>query len=316
MFQGYAFLLCAVMCWSSLPVLTKLAYSCGFTPLSLALFRFAGAFVLLLPASVLWLRLYPAQLRAFRSRPGLLARVVLQAGAFATAAYSSFYALEVLQASLATILIYLSPTFTSLLAVILFKEKMTRGRLFSLILTLAGLTAVLGWQSGGLSSPAGIALAVLSALLSSAYFLLGQKNTAHVHPLLLTTTMAGVSTLMSLVTWNAWGGEARSLTPAMMAVGGAIAVLPTTLGPILDLLGIRRLGASRGAILTTLEPPIALVLAAILLNDVLRPLQILGAVLVMAGVFVLGAEDYSTRQGRHRPTQNHWERTAEGGTSC
>jgi drug/metabolite transporter (DMT)-like permease len=67
----------------------------------------------------------------------------------------------------------------------------------------------------------------------------------------------------------------------------AIAVFAGTVGagvPTLAfVMGIRRLGPPRAAVLATLEPVVAVVLAALLLAEVPTAIQVLGGALVIAG---------------------------------
>lgn len=113
MLAGYLYLLVAVFAWSSYPVRTKIAYGVGLTPLALGFLRFGLALPVLLLACV---GLYRRSLRALLRDRSLGWSVPAQGMAFAGAALTSFYAVEMMPASLATILLYLSPALTSLLA--------------------------------------------------------------------------------------------------------------------------------------------------------------------------------------------------------
>ena len=67
------------------------------------------------------------------------------------------------------------------------------------------------------------------------------------------------------------------------------------------ILGIRLLGASRGAILATLEPVVGVALAALLLGEHPGPLQLIGgALIIVAGVLLQlgsGAADHEAVAG-------------------
>jgi drug/metabolite transporter (DMT)-like permease len=49
-------------------------------------------------------------------------------------------------------------------------------------------------------------------------------------------------------------------------------------------IGIRQLGAADAATLSTLEPAVTIVLAAVFLDEAFAPLQALGAVIILAAV--------------------------------
>jgi drug/metabolite transporter (DMT)-like permease len=75
--------------------------------------------------------------------------------------------------------------------------------------------------------------------------------------------------------WMAWG-----------AVGLMVAI-PTFAAIMLYLGGIQRMGAAQAAIVSTLELPFAVLFAALAFPvERLTPLQMLGAVIVLGGVFL------------------------------
>ena len=50
--------------------------------------------------------------------------------------------------------------------------------------------------------------------------------------------------------------------------------------------GARRIGAAQAALVSTIEPLVIVTLAAIVLHDVLAPIQLVGAALILVGVVV------------------------------
>ena len=65
-----------------------------------------------------------------------------------------------------------------------------------------------------------------------------------------------------------------------------IVIVPTFIAVVLYLQGIRGLGPSQAAVISTLEPLFTIALAALVLGDRLVPVQLLGAGLVLGGVVV------------------------------
>jgi len=61
-------------------------------------------------------------------------------------------------------------------------------------------------------------------------------------------------------------------------------LIPTFAAVVLYLEGIRSLGPSQAAVISTLEPLFTIALAAVVLGERLTPLQLVGAGLVLAGV--------------------------------
>ena len=84
--------------------------------------------------------------------------------------------------------------------------------------------------------------------------------------------IAGLST-------EAWTGRTWLLL-------GAIVLVPTFAAVLLYLEGIRGMGPSQAAVVSTVEPVFTIALAALVLGERLTPLQLVGVALVLSGVVV------------------------------
>ncbi len=69
------------------------------------------------------------------------------------------------------------------------------------------------------------------------------------------------------------------------------------------LAGLRRTGPSTAAILSTFEPVVTTVLAALILSESLTPLQYAGGLLVLSSVVVLQLRSASAAGLRRRPAE-------------
>jgi drug/metabolite transporter (DMT)-like permease len=67
----------------------------------------------------------------------------------------------------------------------------------------------------------------------------------------------------------------------------AIVVLATVVPVVTFLAGLRRIGATNAAMLSTLEPVVTVLLAALLLGEILKPVTLLGGALILAAVIIL-----------------------------
>ncbi|WP_286880180.1 DMT family transporter, partial [Cupriavidus sp. UBA2526] len=67
----------------------------------------------------------------------------------------------------------------------------------------------------------------------------------------------------------------------------AIALVSTVLAILTFFAGLQRLGASKASMLSTLEPVVTVVLAAVLLGEHIGPTQAVGGGLILAGVLWL-----------------------------
>jgi drug/metabolite transporter (DMT)-like permease len=93
------------------------------------------------------------------------------------------------------------------------------------------------------------------------------------------------------VVWGIYASATSQLgvtwTAPRLALMGSFAVLGTTIPVLTFILGLRLVGPSRAAILSTFEPASTVLLAVIILGELASPLQYLGGALIIASVLVL-----------------------------
>jgi drug/metabolite transporter (DMT)-like permease len=92
------------------------------------------------------------------------------------------------------------------------------------------------------------------------------------------------------------GAASGDLAPAAVGPAGvgwlaAIAVVSTVAAVTLFFAGLRRVGPTAAAILSCLEPLVAVVLALAVFGEALATVQVVGGALVLAAVLVLRAPE-------------------------
>jgi drug/metabolite transporter (DMT)-like permease len=93
------------------------------------------------------------------------------------------------------------------------------------------------------------------------------------------------------------GAELAAITPAAWGLLLVIGVVCMFIPASLQAEGVRRIGAQRGAVLSTVGPPTTVVLAWALLGERLNGWQWLGIALIVAGILAL---DLARQAGRDR----------------
>src|SRR2546428_9994061 len=86
---------------------------------------------------------------------------------------------------------------------------------------------------------------------------------------------------------TATGQLAVNWTPSRVALLAGFAVIGTTIPVLTFILGLRLLGASRSAILSTFEPASSVLLAVLILGEAANPIQYLGGAFILSSVVVL-----------------------------
>lgn len=269
------------------------AYDAGLSPLAFALWRAAlGTLGLLAIVAALTIRGRPRlRWKALDRRTvGALGAAVFAGLVLNLALFSAFGRMSI---ALALLGFYTYPALVAIGAVASGEEQLNRGRLVALALALVGVAVVvLGGSGGGPGFElAGFGLALLAAAMEAVYVLLGRRGfpavpTAEATLVVLGGTAAGFL-LLTLATGSLDVAllpfRSPQALPVLIWAGVAGASIPT----LLFLLGIRSIGPTRAAIIALIEPVAGATLAAVLLAELLGPVQVAGGVLVLAGAALL-----------------------------
>lgn len=264
--------------FSTLPLFGVAAYADGANVTTLLGVRFLIASVLL------WAYLLITRTPMPDRRTGLQ---LLGMGACGYTLMSVLYLSSVaenrLSPSLAALLLYSYPAIVAVEAWWFDKQVLTWRQGLAMALSMAGLILVLLAPGAAIFTPLGAGLALASAFVYGTYILFGSRVTRHTTPAVATTYV----TTAAAVVFLGYGALAGELVPVglngWLAIAGT-AVFSTVVAVLLFFAGIERLGPSRASIISTMEPVGTAVLSALLFADWLSPLQIVGGLLVLAGV--------------------------------
>jgi drug/metabolite transporter (DMT)-like permease len=283
--------------FGAMAVLGKLAYASGATVGTLLAVRFAIAAALFW-ALVLAGRGTLAELRALGRRDIAIA-LALGAGGYAAQAGCFFTALERIDASLLSLLVYTSPAMIAVAAIAIGREQAEPARLGALGLASAGVVLVLASATPGALDPVGAALALATALIYTSYVLVSHGIAGRLSPTLLSALVC-TGAAASLAAGSAALGELRPGDVTLAGWGwlAGIALVSTVAAVSLFFAGLKRVGPTTASILSAVEPVVTVVLAFVVFGELLGTLQLLGAALVLAAVLVLAS--YRPREAMGR----------------
>jgi drug/metabolite transporter (DMT)-like permease len=273
------FVLASAAAFGAMAVLGKLAYEQGATVGTLLSLRFV------LAALLFWMLVSRDDVRGLRRRD-VAGGLALGAGVYALQAGLYFAALERIEASLLSLVVYTFPVMVAVASVLLGRETLSWRRIVALVLASVGLVLILG-RTGPVDA-LGIALALATAVVYSFYILVGEGIASRVPARVLAALVASGAA----VTLSVGSAALGQLAPGRLTLAGwgwilALAVISTVVALSLLFAGLRRVGPTTASILCNAEPVVTVVLAFAAFGEVLAPVQLAGGALVLGGVAVV-----------------------------
>ncbi|MET8832981.1 DMT family transporter [Micromonospora sp. NPDC004540] len=293
--MGPALCLVSAACFGAMAIFGKLAYDAGVSPGALLLVRFSLAAALL--GTVLLLRPGLRRAEPHRGAPagpaaagfGRVLATALGLGAIGYAAQASlfFSALQLMDASLLSLILYTYPVLVTVAAVLLGRDRLTKGRSAALLAASGGTLLVLLGAGGVSFHRLGALLAFGAAITYTGYILVADTVVHRLPPLVLSAlVMTGAAGTLGVRAVLTGGVDLGFRLPGWFWLA-CIAVVSTVLAMITFFAGLKRTGPSTAAILSTFEPVVTTALAALTLGESLSPVQLVGGALVLSSVAVL-----------------------------
>lgn len=273
---GTALVVVSAAGFSTLGIFGKLAYGLGLNLPSILAFRFLGT------AALLWAWLLWRDRWKLTFQQAITA-TLLGAIGYAVQATLFFAALLHTGVGIATLLLYTYPAFVTLLAWIVEKETPDRYRQAALGVALIGCTLTAD-VSQATVAPLGILFGLASGLWYSIYLTFGARLVKSVEPIATSAYVSlGAAFSFSLATLTISQFTLPSNLAGVSVITGTI--LLATAIPIVTLFAaIQKIGTTRSAIVSTIEPVFAVVLGFVFLNEKLEGNQLIGGLMVVASV--------------------------------
>ncbi len=292
---GIALVIGSACCFGTLGVFGKLAYRLGLTTPQLLSYRFA------LAALLLWLAAAVTR-QGLPSRRTLVGLAIMGGAGYVGQSASYFSALHFIPVSTTALLLYTFPVAVTLLARLLFGEPLGWTKIGAVVLAFIGTMLVVEAQLRA-APPIGIVLGLTSAAVYSAYILYGSRLLPGIRPVSATASIVSAAAIVWSGFAAATGQLAVNWTPSRLALLAGFAVVGTTIPVLTFILGLRLVGPSRAAILSTFEPASSVLLAVLILGEGANPIQYLGGAFILASVVVLESQGWRASRALAQATR-------------
>lgn len=274
---GALYIIISAASFGTLAIFGRLAYAEGIDTFTLLFLRFTFSAILMSALLIIRREKLPA------GRTLLLLLIGMGAIGYVGQSFTYLSAIKYASAGLVALLLYLYPTIVAVLSVIFLKEKLTSIKIAALISATLGAMLTADPQGG---QWLGAVFALASAIIYSIYIIVGDGVMKQVSALPSSTiifTAAGfVYAILTAVNKPHWPATSSGW---LVVIG--IAVIATVIPVTTFLAGLKLIGATNAAMLSTLEPVVTVILAAWLFNESLPPLSLLGGGLILAAVIML-----------------------------
>jgi drug/metabolite transporter (DMT)-like permease len=283
---GYAFAATAATLWALNGSLSRSLLAAGMPAVRLAEMRVVCSVVLL--ATVLAVR-RPALLRIERGDIGRLAFL----GIFGFAAVTAFYyaAISRLDIGVALTIQYLGPMLLLIWLKLMHRRDLPRGLWAAAGLSVAGCFLVVRAYAPASLDGVGLAEAGGAAITFALYLYASERAGQRYSPATTLVWAFAFAAVFWAVTEPLWSFPFHDLASARHLALAAYVVIGGTLVPFgLMMAAVRHVPAPRAAVVATLEPVLASVIAWPLQHQVLALVQILGVIVVVGAIVWVQAQ--------------------------
>lgn len=278
--KGILFVLIGAAFFGFTPVFAKLGFSFGYTLGQINIAQMLISSILLWSFTLI-------KRAGFKGLNKKNIPQIMMTGCF-TGLTSIFYygAMQYVPASLAIILMFQFVWIGILLEWIFSKIKPAPVTILSIILILVGVffaSNVLNGDIQGLPFK-GILFGILSAFTYAGFIFFSGKVAVNVDPWTRTSLMATGSTILVLVIFMREIPSVFPLETNLLTSAVGVSLFGAVLPPLFFAMGAPLITGGIANILTSIELPVAILSASIILSETITPLQWVGTAIILAAI--------------------------------
>jgi drug/metabolite transporter (DMT)-like permease len=284
---GVAMAIAGVACFSLRPVLIKLAYGYVVDPITLLALRMIFSLPFFLAAAA-WVGRDAT--RAPLARADAWAIAALGFVGYYFASFADFLGLQYISAGLGRLILFVYPTLVVLLSMAFLHKRPTARELIALGITYFGIALVMANSAQGVNDDLalGAALCFASAAGYAVYLVASSQVVQRVGSMRFTDYAMSVASGFCILQFLLLRPLSALAMPApVYGLAVAMALLATVLPVFVTTEALKRIGANQVALFGALGPVTTLFFGWLGLDEIMTPVQLAGAALVLAGVVLV-----------------------------
>lgn len=203
--------------------------------------------------------------------------------------YCYFEAIKIIGGSaVPALLLYTAPIFVMIISLFLFKEKITKEKTLSLVMTFIGLILVTGAFSGSEKiSFIALLLGLGSGLGYALYSIFGKFLVDKYSAITITTYTFIVASIFAIPFSRVVQDFNLILSINGISSAIALAVFSTVLPFLFYTKGLNEMEAGKASILATVEPFVATIVGVIFFKETMSVIKIIGMLMILLAIVIL-----------------------------
>lgn len=204
-----------------------------------------------------------------------------------------FLGLQYISAGLERLILFLYPTFAVLINLFIFKQRISKQQGKALALTYVGILLAFASElhiTSGSSTVIWGSFLVFLCAVSFSIYIVGTGRLVQQVPVNQFTAYAMLAATAGILVHFALRGrfDVFNMGPFVWLFGILLAIIATVIPSFLLNTGMKRLGSNNVAIILAIGPVSTILQAYLFLGEKITVLQIMGTLLVIAGVLLIG----------------------------
>ena len=284
---GIAMAVAGVVCFSLRPILIKLAYGYVVDPITLLALRMIFSLPFFLAAAA-WVGRDAK--RAPMTRRDVWAIVFLGFIGYYFSSFVDFLGLQYISAGLGRLILFMYPTIVVILSAVFLHKRARPREVFALGITYTGVALVMANAAQGANKDLvlGAALCFASAAGYAVYLVAGSQVVQRVGSMRFTAYAMTVASGFCLLQFAIMRPLSALHMPAQVyGLAIAMALVATVLPVFITTEALKRIGANQVALFGAMGPVTTVFFGWVGLDEVMTPVQLAGAALVLAGVVLV-----------------------------
>lgn len=282
--KGLMMVMSSAVMFGLMPMFAKLSYAEGVNVISLLFYRYFLAFIML----AIFVKGRRKNLSVTKKQFAPLFIASLVGTVFTT--YSLFLSYDYISTGLASTLHFIYPAITCILAYFVYKEHFGRNKFFALLISMIGI-AMLSLNGNIDISIKGMFWALISGVFYAIYIICAaNKELKKLSPYVVAFYIFLMSCLIFLV-WGLITNEIMlNIHPVAIIYIGSLSFWATFVAVILFFVGMKEIGPSKAAVLSTFEPMTGVLIGLALFHEPMSIKMLIGCALILFSVVIISRD--------------------------